>query len=49
MTASLPPTTYPHLLTPLGLGFTTLKNRVVIGSNSFSCLTISPKKRRLGA
>ncbi len=25
-------TTYPHLLTPLNLGFTTLKNRVLMGS-----------------
>jgi 2,4-dienoyl-CoA reductase (NADPH2) len=26
------PTTYPHLLSPLDLGFTTLKNRVIMGS-----------------
>jgi 2,4-dienoyl-CoA reductase (NADPH2) len=32
MTAALPPTTYPHLLAPLDLGFTTLKNRVIMGS-----------------
>jgi 2,4-dienoyl-CoA reductase (NADPH2) len=32
MTASLPDTAYPHLLSPLDLGFTTLKNRVVMGS-----------------
>ena len=25
-------TTYPHLLAPLDLGFTTLKNRVIMGS-----------------
>ncbi|MEN8897014.1 MAG: hypothetical protein ABF248_13155 [Yoonia sp.] len=25
-------TTYPHLLAPLDLGFTTLKNRVLMGS-----------------
>ncbi|MBT8084651.1 MAG: hypothetical protein KJN72_05475, partial [Woeseia sp.] len=25
-------TAYPHLLAPLDLGFTTLKNRVVMGS-----------------
>jgi 2,4-dienoyl-CoA reductase (NADPH2) len=32
MTAALPATTYPHLLAPLDLGFTTLKNRVIMGS-----------------
>ncbi|MCS0629305.1 NADPH-dependent 2,4-dienoyl-CoA reductase [Telluria mixta] len=32
MTASLPDTAYPHLLSPLDLGFTTLKNRVIMGS-----------------
>ena len=32
MNAALPPTTYPHLLSPLDLGFTTLKNRVIMGS-----------------
>ena len=32
MTASLPATAYPHLLAPLDLGFTTLKNRVIMGS-----------------
>ena len=31
MTASLP-AAYPHLLAPLDLGFTTLKNRVIMGS-----------------
>ena len=25
-------TTYPHMLTPLDLGFTTLRNRVLMGS-----------------
>ena len=25
-------TTYPHLFTPLDLGFTTLKNRILMGS-----------------
>ena len=25
-------TTYPHLLAPLDLGFTTLRNRVIMGS-----------------
>jgi 2,4-dienoyl-CoA reductase (NADPH2) len=32
MTASLPTAAYPHLLSPLDLGFTTLKNRVIMGS-----------------
>lgn len=32
MTAPLPDTAYPHLLSPLDLGFTTLKNRVIMGS-----------------
>jgi 2,4-dienoyl-CoA reductase (NADPH2) len=32
MTATLPDTAYPHLLSPLDLGFTTLKNRVIMGS-----------------
>jgi 2,4-dienoyl-CoA reductase (NADPH2) len=32
MTASLAPAAYPHLLSPLDLGFTTLKNRVIMGS-----------------
>jgi 2,4-dienoyl-CoA reductase (NADPH2) len=32
MTASLPDTAYPHLLSSLDLGFTTLKNRVIMGS-----------------
>ena len=32
MTASLPASTYPHLLAPLDLGFTTLRNRVIMGS-----------------
>jgi 2,4-dienoyl-CoA reductase (NADPH2) len=32
MTASLPDTAYPHLLSPLDLGFTMLKNRVIMGS-----------------
>ena len=29
---TLPMTTYPHLLAPLDLGFTTLRNRVLMGS-----------------
>ncbi|MET9802256.1 NADPH-dependent 2,4-dienoyl-CoA reductase [Streptomyces sp. NPDC006368] len=32
MTATRPPTPYPHLLSPLDLGFTTLPNRVLMGS-----------------
>jgi 2,4-dienoyl-CoA reductase (NADPH2) len=32
MTAPLPPAAYPYLLSPLDLGFTTLKNRVIMGS-----------------
>ncbi len=32
MTATQPNPTYPHLLEPLDLGFTTLKNRVLMGS-----------------
>ena len=32
MSASATSTTYPHLLAPLDLGFTTLKNRVLMGS-----------------
>jgi 2,4-dienoyl-CoA reductase (NADPH2) len=32
MNAPIPTTTYPHLLAPLDLGFTTLKNRVIMGS-----------------
>jgi 2,4-dienoyl-CoA reductase (NADPH2) len=32
MTASLPATAYPNLLSPLDLGFTTLRNRVIMGS-----------------
>src|SRR3954469_755371 len=32
MNAPIPTTAYPHLLAPLDLGFTTLKNRVVMGS-----------------
>jgi 2,4-dienoyl-CoA reductase (NADPH2) len=32
MNASAPTTAYPHLLAPLDLGFTTLKNRVIMGS-----------------
>jgi 2,4-dienoyl-CoA reductase (NADPH2) len=32
MNAPIPTTTYPHLLSPLDLGFTTLKNRVIMGS-----------------
>jgi 2,4-dienoyl-CoA reductase (NADPH2) len=32
MNASVPTTAYPHLLSPLDLGFTTLKNRVIMGS-----------------
>ena len=28
----MPHNTYPHLLAPLDLGFTTLKNRVLMGS-----------------
>ncbi|MDY0812438.1 NADPH-dependent 2,4-dienoyl-CoA reductase [Kitasatospora purpeofusca] len=31
-TASTPPPPYPHLLRPLDLGFTTLPNRVIMGS-----------------
>ncbi|MFD8972807.1 MULTISPECIES: FAD-dependent oxidoreductase [unclassified Streptomyces] len=32
MTATPTPTPYPHLLSPLDLGFTTLPNRVIMGS-----------------
>ena len=32
MSYSVPHPVYPHLLAPLDLGFTTLKNRVVMGS-----------------
>jgi 2,4-dienoyl-CoA reductase (NADPH2) len=32
MNAPIPTTAYPHLLAPLDLGFTTLKNRVIMGS-----------------
>jgi 2,4-dienoyl-CoA reductase (NADPH2) len=32
MNAPIPHTAYPHLLSPLDLGFTTLKNRVIMGS-----------------
>jgi 2,4-dienoyl-CoA reductase (NADPH2) len=32
MNAPVPNTAYPHLLSPLDLGFTTLKNRVIMGS-----------------
>ena len=32
MTTPANPTPYPHLLAPLDLGFTTLKNRVLMGS-----------------
>ncbi len=32
MTTDAPAATYPHLLTPLDLGFTTLRNRVLMGS-----------------
>jgi 2,4-dienoyl-CoA reductase (NADPH2) len=32
MNASIPTISYPHLLAPLDLGFTTLKNRVIMGS-----------------
>ena len=32
MTTSEPSSAYPHLLTPLDLGFTRLKNRVIMGS-----------------
>jgi len=32
MNAPVPTTAYPHLLSPLDLGFTTLKNRVIMGS-----------------
>jgi 2,4-dienoyl-CoA reductase (NADPH2) len=32
MNAPVPTTAYPHLLAPLDLGFTTLKNRVIMGS-----------------
>ncbi|MGJ7915173.1 FAD-dependent oxidoreductase [Massilia sp. LXY-6] len=32
MNAPAPTTAYPHLLSPLDLGFTTLKNRVIMGS-----------------
>jgi 2,4-dienoyl-CoA reductase (NADPH2) len=32
MNASIPTAAYPHLLAPLDLGFTTLKNRVIMGS-----------------
>ena len=32
MTASAPAASYPHLLAPLDLGFTRLKNRVIMGS-----------------
>jgi 2,4-dienoyl-CoA reductase (NADPH2) len=32
MNAPVPNTAYPHLLAPLDLGFTTLKNRVIMGS-----------------
>jgi len=32
MTANAPHATYPHLLSPLDLGFTSLKNRVLMGS-----------------
>jgi 2,4-dienoyl-CoA reductase (NADPH2) len=32
MNAPIPATAYPHLLAPLDLGFTTLKNRVIMGS-----------------
>ena len=32
MNAPIPTTAYPHLLSPLDLGFTTLKNRVIMGS-----------------
>ena len=29
---TVPALTYPHMLAPLDLGFTTLKNRVLMGS-----------------
>jgi 2,4-dienoyl-CoA reductase (NADPH2) len=32
MNAPISPAAYPHLLSPLDLGFTTLKNRVIMGS-----------------
>ena len=32
MTSSAPSSAYPHLLAPLDLGFTSLKNRVIMGS-----------------
>ena len=32
MTTSEPSSAYPHLLAPLDLGFTRLKNRVIMGS-----------------
>jgi 2,4-dienoyl-CoA reductase (NADPH2) len=32
MNAAVPASAYPHLLSPLDLGFTTLKNRVIMGS-----------------
>ena len=32
MSSSTPSSPYPHLLAPLDLGFTTLKNRVLMGS-----------------
>ena len=32
MSSSTPSSPYPHLLQPLDLGFTTLKNRVLMGS-----------------
>jgi len=32
MTQATTHPTYPHLLAPLDLGFTTLKNRVIMGS-----------------
>jgi 2,4-dienoyl-CoA reductase (NADPH2) len=32
VTTATPDTTYPHLLAPLDLGFTTLRNRVLMGS-----------------
>jgi 2,4-dienoyl-CoA reductase (NADPH2) len=32
MNAPLSTIAYPHLLAPLDLGFTTLKNRVIMGS-----------------
>jgi 2,4-dienoyl-CoA reductase (NADPH2) len=40
---------YPHLLKPLDLGFTTLKNRVIMGSMHTGLEDIADSHRRMAA